>query len=379
MQQLLRWHSIADLLILTLSVYVALAWARQARALRLVLMLLALHAGSLLARHFEMLIAGWVLGAAAIVLLVVLVLAFQAEVRYAVMRLDSVLRLWPGPSTAGATRSDVVSEAAFNMAARRIGSLCVIVRGDTITELVHHGVSLGADISAELLEAIFHKESPLHDGATIVEGARVSRAAVFLPLTQETNVPPCFGTRHRAAMGLAERCDALVVVTSEERGDVTLIDGRAILRPSNPSQLASALERQPRTDDHIGGTARRVFLSDLRFKSIALSTAAVIWSTSFLLARTTVRSISMPVEFSNVPAHMKVSSQSPDWLDVQLRGNAWVMDSLSMSGLVAHFDLSGATQGVESIRVNSGNFNLPPGVVVDRVTPSSITLSLFRR
>ena len=143
MEQLLRWQAIADLLILTGAIYIVLSWARRARALRIVLTLLGLYAGSLLARHFEMIITSWVLFAASITALVVLVLAFQAEVRYAIMRLDSLLRLWSVPASAPALSSAVIAEAAFAMAGRHVGSLMVIVRKDPVTELVQDGVAFG--------------------------------------------------------------------------------------------------------------------------------------------------------------------------------------------------------------------------------------------
>jgi hypothetical protein len=75
---------------------------------------------------------------------------------------------------------------------------------------------------------------------------------------------------------------------------------------------------------------------------------------------------------------MQISTQSADRVEVQLRGNAWLMDAVNANRLVAHIDLSGAAQGVESIRVSPGDFELPPGIVVDRVTPPAITLSLAR-
>jgi diadenylate cyclase len=379
MQQLLRWQAIVDLLVLTGGIYIVLRWAQRARALRIVLTLLFLHAGSLLASHFEMIITSWVLEAAAITTLVVLVLAFQAEVRYAVMRVDNIGRLRSRPASQSSASSSMIAEAAFALAARRIGSLLVIVRRDPIAELVHDGFVMGAEISTELLEAIFQKGSPLHDGAAILEGGRISRAGAFLPLTQRLDVPPYFGTRHRAAIGLGERCDALVVVTSEERGEVTLVDGREVQKIADSLQLASALEVPGRRSDHrFGSGVRRVFLSNLGSKAAALAIAAAIWSISVLLAGTTVRSMSVPVEFSDVPAGMEVSSQSADQVEAQLRGNAWLMDSLSISRLVVRVDLSGAAPGTESIRVTPGDFNLPPGIVVDRVFPPSIKVSVAR-
>ncbi len=378
MHQLLRWQAIVDLLALTAAIYLALLWARRARALRIVLLLLALHAGSLLARHFEVIITSWVLEGAAVIALVVLVLAFQAEVRYAVMRMES--GLWPGRRPSPSQASALIADTAFALAAARIGSIMVVVRKDSITELVNGGVLLGANISSELIESIFQKDSPLHDGAIIIEGQIIARAGVYLPLTNRRDLPSYFGTRHRAAVGLAERCDASVVVTSEERGEVMRMEGRSIEHFTTPSRLAQALERSPeRVEQGLEKRVRRLFFSNLRYKLASFGLAAGIWAMSFLLVGTAVRTVTMPVEFSNVPDGLEVTTYSSDHLDVQLRGNTWVMDSISGSPSVVHLDLGGAKPGTELIRVRSGDISLPPGVTVASIAPRSIAVSLARK
>ena len=375
MNQLLRWQAIVDLVALSAAIYLALSWARRARALRIVLLLLALHAGSLLARHFEIIITAWLLEGAAIIALVVLVLAFQAEVRYAVMRLESGLRRGrrPPPSKA----SVVIAGTAFALAAARVGSLIVIARKDTITELLNDGVPLGANISGELLQAIFQKDSALHDGAVVIEGLSITRAGVYLPLTNRRDLPSWYGTRHRAAIGLAERCDASVVLASEERGEVMLVESRNIQHMTTSAELADALEEnQGRVEQGIENRLRRLLVFNLRYKLAALGLAGTIWAMSFLLVGTAVRTLSMPVEFSNVPDGLEISSYSTDHLEVQLRGNTWVMDSISNSRPLVHLDLGGAKPGTELIRIGSSDISLPPGVAVASITPPRIVVSL---
>ena len=111
-----------------------------------------------------------------------------------------------------------------------MGALIVVARRNAVTELVSGGITLEPQFQSEILQAIFQKTSPVHDGAVIVRGDRIMRAATVLPLTERERVPSYYGTRHRAAMGLSERCDALVVVVSEERGEVKLMEGRRIVR-----------------------------------------------------------------------------------------------------------------------------------------------------
>ncbi len=378
MGQLLRWQAIVDLLALTSAIYLALWWARRARALRIVLLILALHAGSLLARQFELIITAWLLEGAAIIALVVLVLAFQAEVRYAVMRVES--GLWRGRAPSPGQASVVIADAAFALAAARIGSLMVIARKDNITELLNDGVPLGAKISKELLQSIFQKESPLHDGAVIVEGRTIARAGAYLPLSNRRDLPLQFGTRHRAAIGLAERCDASVVITSEERGEVMLMEGRTIQHLTTAAQLAESLEgSQGRAQGGLENRVRRLVFSNLRYKLASVGLAAAIWAISFLLVGTAVRTFTVPVEFSDVPGGLEITSYSADHVDVQLRGANWVMDSIGGNRPMVHIDLAGVGPGKELIQVVARDINLPPGVTVASITPPRIAVSIARK
>ncbi|HLH00366.1 MAG TPA: diadenylate cyclase [Bryobacteraceae bacterium] len=377
--QLLRWQALIDLLALTLAIYFALSWARRARALRIVLLLLALYAASVVARQFEVIITSWVLEGAAVVVLVVLVLAFQAEVRYAVMRLESGLRFWP-PATPSIEPSMVIAKTAFALAGSRIGSLIVIVRKNPVNELINGGVLLGASISQPLLESIFQKESPLHDGAVVIEAARVVRAGAYLPLANRRDLPLYFGTRHRAAIGLAERCDALVVVSSEERGEVSLMQGHTATLITAPEALADALERgQVRTEAGLQRGVAGVLFANLKYKLAALGLALGIWIITFLLAGTALRSFELPLEFSRLPGDMEIATYSADHLDVQLRGNTWILDSMATDRPLVHVNLAGTKAGANVIRVRAGDISLPPGVTVASITPPRITVTLAKR
>jgi uncharacterized protein (TIGR00159 family) len=235
---LVRWQSVADFVVLTAALYILLRWAQQARALRVALMVLGLHAGALVSRHFDLVLTSWVLDGAAILAIVVLLLVFQAELRRFFMRLDSLLNWRPQSASRLTETYQAISQSAFRLAAVSVGALMVVVRRDAVTELVSGGIILEATVSPEILEAIFQKTSPVHDGAVIVRGDRIVRAAAVLPLTDRERVPSYYGTRHRAAMGLSERCDALVVVVSEERGEVILMEARRTVRFDDEQKLA---------------------------------------------------------------------------------------------------------------------------------------------
>jgi uncharacterized protein (TIGR00159 family) len=345
--------------------------------MRIALGVVGLHALALLARHLDLVVTSWVLDAAAILATLVLLLIFQPELRRAFMRLDTALKRWPLPAVIRHQASQAIAEAAFGMARLQLGALLVITRRDSINELVEGGIILGSAISSELLEAIFQKLSPLHDGAAIVEGDKLVRANVVLPLTHRQDLPVFYGTRHRAAVGLAERCDALVIVVSEERGEVTLMDGGRIHHIADPEQFVAALEGllSPAREGVATGV-RRFFSTNLSLKFAALCLAGLFWGMSFLASGTTVRTLSVPIEFSNVPAGMVVGSQSADTLEVQVRGSPWIMDSVNLERIVGSFNLGGLQAGSHTLRLKPESLALPPGIVVDRVTPETVRVQV---
>ena len=374
---LVRWQSVVDFFVLVAALYVLLRWAQQARALRVALLVVGLHAGALVARHFDLIITGWVLDGTAILAIVLLLLVFQPELRRFFMRLDSVLNWRPGAASRLTATCQSISHAAFRLAAASVGALVVVVRRNSVAELVSDGIAVDAAISPEILEAIFQKTSPVHDGAVIVRDDHIVRAAVVLPLTERDRVPSYYGTRHRAAMGLSERCDALVIVVSEERGEVTLMEARRILRVDDQQKLAQMLEKlSNRPAVNFGSRLRQWLFSNATVKFAALGLAALIWSASFLSTGTTVRTVAVPVEFVGVPAGMDISTQSTDHLEVQVRGSSWLMDSVSLTRLVARFNLRGARAGALNISVDPGNLRLPPGIIMERVSPARITVRL---
>lgn len=159
---------------------------------------------------------------------VILVILFQADFRKALAALD-YKRFLPG--AVRSTQADVLVHnlvmAVFAMAHKRMGALIVLEMNVPLGDLMARGVELSSPITYEVLGTIFNTQAPLHDGAVLVRGDRIAAAACVLPLSAAQRLEESLGTRHRAALGLAEETDALVLVVSEEKGTVRLaLDGR---------------------------------------------------------------------------------------------------------------------------------------------------------
>jgi uncharacterized protein (TIGR00159 family) len=374
----MRWQSIIDLLVLATAIYLLLRWGRDARAFRVSLAVVGLRAAAVLARQLDLAVTGWILDAAMVAALIVVLLLFQTELRQALTRLDVITWLLAHPEPTANRLLRAIASAMFSLARARRGALVVISGREPVGELVEGGVPLGGEISTEILEAIFRKVSPVHDGATLIEGDHISRVGTLLPLTQRRDVPEGYGTRHRAAMGLAERCDALVIVVSEERGDVTLMHGREITTVDTPETLIRKIQ-----DLRGAPTAARkrdlrgILFGNIGLKSAAVALAALLWSLSFLPG-SSVRWVTVPVEFSNVPQDMQVSQPSAQTVQVRLRSSPWILDSVTLTTVVARFDLSGAAEGSLSLNVQQAVLNLPPGLILEGVAPQTISVRLMR-
>lgn len=146
-----------------------------------------------------------------------------------------------------------IIRAVQAMAERKVGCLIAIERSGSLKPYLATGTALDAEISHELLRSIFNTQSPLHDGAVAIRGPRVLAAACILPLTEDPRLSKELGTRHRAAIGLTEESDAVVVVVSEETGTISLVTGGKIERFLQPDDLRKRLERELNIQTSEGG------------------------------------------------------------------------------------------------------------------------------
>lgn len=180
----------------------------------------------------------WVFDRLAPVGILALVVVFQPELRGALERVGR------GRGTLNVAGDPVreIMDAVRELAARRVGALIAVQRSTPLREYGETGTPLATPVRAEVIESLFDSRGPLHDGALIVEGATIAFAGAILPLSErQEDWEAQLGTRHRAALGLAETSDALVIVVSEERGTVSLARDGQLLRDLAPSDLVKAL------------------------------------------------------------------------------------------------------------------------------------------
>lgn len=169
---------------------------------------------------FQLEVINWILSRVLTWLAIAVVVIFQPEIRRALAQLGS--QQFFGSTRQRGELIDVLVDAASALARQRHGALIAVEREVGFRGVAESGVTLDAHASAELLETIFHPTTPLHDGGVVLRGDRIVAAGCVFPLTQRANLSPTLGMRHRAALGLSEETDAVVVVVSEERGEVSV-------------------------------------------------------------------------------------------------------------------------------------------------------------
>lgn len=170
-----------------------------------------------------------------------LVILFQPEIRRTLAQVGERSFFKSLSRVEGSKFIEETVKAAVSMANKRIGALIVLERETDLSTIVEMGTELDAKVTKELLLSIFLPYSPIHDGAAIIRNGRIVAAGCFLPLTLSSNLSKSFGTRHRAAAGLTEESDAVVVVVSEETGEISLVSGGAIQQNADAAALRKTL------------------------------------------------------------------------------------------------------------------------------------------
>ncbi|MFZ4693870.1 MAG: diadenylate cyclase CdaA [Verrucomicrobiia bacterium] len=238
--QVQYWRAMVEILILAMGIYFVLRFIRGTRGARVLLGLVTLLLFlSVMSEILDLHTINWLLGHFFAFIVVAFVVIFQPELRRALAHLGS------GPIffTVSSERAvaDILVRAATGLSARRVGALIAVEREISLRNLSEAGAPVDARVSVDLLDQLFYPNSPLHDGGVVVQNDRILAAACIFPLTQQVDLSASMGTRHRAAIGLSEETDAVVIVVSEETGRISVACGGALSPGLTPEELRTRL------------------------------------------------------------------------------------------------------------------------------------------
>jgi diadenylate cyclase len=212
-----------DIALLSVVVYRVLLLIRGTRAMQVLIGLALLGGLYLFAELAGLSATHWVLDSLFVYMVLALLILFQEDIRRALARAGGTVAARVGMDSTDAQSLQEVVKTVFSLAPKKIGALIVLERHARLDPWCEGAQQVDAGVSTELLQAIFHPTSPLHDGAVVIRKNRVVAAGVFLPITLSGGHSSSVGTRHRAALGISEQTDCLCLVVSEERGTVGLV------------------------------------------------------------------------------------------------------------------------------------------------------------
>ncbi len=243
-----EWTDLVELLVIGAAVYAAMRFLRGTRGARLLRGFIFLLVGSTLVVYLAVNVLNlerikaaypYFVGSLFLIALV----AFQPELRRALIRIG--VATWIPESSRQIDRViDEVVESTTYLSKNRIGALIAFERATEFGALVESGCPIDGEVTKELLNTIFWPGTALHDMGVIISQARVAGAAVQFPLTESEDLDPSFGSRHRAAMGLSQESDAVIVVVSEETGTISLVEGGQMRRSLDADTLRQALKAE---------------------------------------------------------------------------------------------------------------------------------------
>jgi diadenylate cyclase len=376
------WRDIVDILFLTLVAYQLYVWFRESRALRVIIGLVALGGIYSNAKFWDLFLTTWVFQILWQVLLILLLILFQAEIRQVLEKVSPMRYLRSRRRVFQKTFAKELTQTLFEMAADQTGALIVLARNDNPSEFVRAGQTIMALPEAALIKSIFNRYAPAHDGAIVIAQDRITQMGCILPLSEDENLPEKYGTRHRAALGLSEVTDAICLVVSEERAEVATVVGGKIVTWQDPEALVSHLSKiiggpEIRVPD-LKGFLKGIFVKNWRTKLSALALVTIAW---LVLASQQEAELTMttPVQHTNLPSDLMLGSGSTPTVDLTVSGRRNTIRTLKDQDVQVSFDLSDITLGRHLIKVSAKNIFLPFGVQIDRVAPQKIMVNLRQR
>ncbi|MDH3974642.1 MAG: diadenylate cyclase CdaA [Deltaproteobacteria bacterium] len=246
------WRDTLDILVVAFIIYRVLLLIQGTRAVQMLKGFSVIFLVYFISQKAELLILHWILTNFLSSIILVIIVIFQHDIRRALTRVGTVPFFTYSETVDESRVIDEIMKAAVSLANKKIGALIVLEREIGLKDYVDIGVKLDAAVNKEVLHSIFLPNSPIHDGAIIIQDGRITAAGALLPLTANPVFDKSLGTRHKAAMGLTEETDAVVIVVSEERGRTSIVEGGIITQDLDTNILKENLLRHFRKKGHKG-------------------------------------------------------------------------------------------------------------------------------
>ena len=374
---MLNWRTALDIFLMAAGLFFLYRTLLRLGTWRIVVGILAAIGLYLIASFLNLKGIEWIFGNLSQVAAIALIVIFQPEIRKIFERAVSVRRSETGDREDALSK--IAADSLWTMSRQRRGAIVVFPGKEPIDEWLSGGFKLDAKPSSPLIMSIFDPNSPGHDGALIIQNGKFRRFGVRLPVSQSSRLPEEYGTRHHAAMGLAEVSDALIIVVSEERGRVSFFKNGRFRMATDPEQISKKIiTHWKETASYFTNIPDRETRWKLLPQMLASLIVAVFFWSTLIVAQGEMleKIIAVPLEYTAPPANLMLIGDKQKEVRLHLAGPRSDLDSINLSQINVKVDLSKASAGKQTFPITADNIRLPRDVKLLDVVPSGVELTL---
>ena len=377
LQRTFRPADAADIAVVAVFLYTFFLWFKSTATRQALIGIGVLAIVYFTARAFDLYMTATMFQTGLAFAAIAFIVVFQEDLRRSFERLASLGRLRRPQTSAGDAELDLLIELFFDLARKKTGALVALRGAESLDRHLRGGIAADARISKALLDSIFDSHSMGHDGAALIDRDRIVQFGARLPLSDNSAQIGARGTRHSAALGLSELSDALVIVVSEERGEVCVAERGQLEAVATPGDLKRRLEHFTRHSRPVqANLRRRLLIENSGLKVTAAIVACFLWFQLSFEAETVQKTFVVPIEYRNLPATMDIDDEAPREARITLTGFERAFSLMAPSTLKVSLDLSKIEEGKQQTVIDDSLVKLPSNLELFRSAPRIVEFTV---
>lgn len=377
-------NGLIDIAIMSAIVYALIVWFQRSKAAYVFTGIVTIGFVYLLARQFNLLLTAAILQGFFAVILLAVIIIFQEDFKYLFERVGT----WRvkanlkkrGPGTLR-KEVEILSRTATDLATDKIGALLVLRGRDIIDRHLTGGVDLNGELSEAVLKSLFDPHSIGHDGAVVVDRDRILQFSCHLPLSKDLNKVGRSGTRHAAALGMAEVSDSLCISVSEELGTISVAYRGEIELIQDFDRLTGILEKfySETYPEKRRSVIVDIFTKNVVEKITALLVTLVLWFVFVHESRLTYKRFTVPVNTTNLASELEVADTRPHEVEVTLGGKRSQFYFFNKNEVRLFLNMLDEGPGTVLKQIQESEISLPEGIVLESVTPGRVRMTILEK
>ena len=371
----IRWQDIIDILVVSYFLFRLYVLFRGTYVFRVITGIGFLWIFQRIAAYLGLIVTTWAMQGIIAFAAIIIIIVFRNEIKNVLQAKNVGAILWGVSHKAFLAPEEIITSSVYALAQKKIGALLVLPAKDDLQEVAQEGIPWQGVISKEMILSIFWPDNPAHDGAAIISGKRIAEVGAILPLSRRSDLPSSYGTRHRAALGLSEKTDALIIIVSEETGHVMAAKNGEITEVNDNLELQKILQKHSGVSTDDRGARRGENLKLGLAAAVLIIFVTGIWF-SFSRGLETLVSLEVPIEYQNRDPGMELLGSSLNAVKVHLSGAGALIRSIKPEQVKVRVSLSKAVVGLNSFTITQENISLPPGVILKKVEPQVVDVTL---